>query len=185
MSTRSLLHSVKNSSVPRSSLFSGASEQLRKNMFFEEGVLYISKVWQGEPDVLSFLGLARRRGIVSVQYLETTEFQKRYARAMTISGEFRQSEVQEYARNLINTAYEQQASDIHIVDHGTYGTIRFRRLGMLYPHDEMPGDRTKHLIAVIHPIPTMGFFVLLRKTRVGRSWMRIKGCTCAGTARPS
>lgn len=134
--------------------FEGAGDELRKNMFLEEGTLYISETWFGEPEVISFVGLAKKRGVINVEYLEIGEFQKRYATRAKDSGlsdsDFAPSELQEYAIKLLHSAYDENASDIHIADYGTYGVIEFRCLGMLRPYTQLPGAKARHLIAVLY-----------------------------------
>jgi type II secretory ATPase GspE/PulE/Tfp pilus assembly ATPase PilB-like protein len=131
-------------------IFKGASEQLIKNMFLEDGTLYVHSIWRGEPELISFVGLAKKRGIVSLKFLDTTEFEKRSAAAKVAGGEWQHSELQAYAVQLLQTAFEQKASDIHICDYGNYGVIQFRCLGMLREHTYLPGEKTKQLISVIY-----------------------------------
>ncbi len=135
-----------------SSFFAGASKELLKNMFLEDGTLYISEAWKGEAEVISFIGLAHKRGVKGVEYLPAGEFQNRYVKAakeQDIQG-LGDSELQSYAKKLFELAFKENASDIHIEDYGTYGIIRFRCLGMLHTHLELPGEKTKQLIAVIY-----------------------------------
>lgn len=131
-------------------IFLGASKSLAKDMFLEDGTLYVHKTWQGEPELLSFVGLAKKRGIVNFQFMETADFEKRSATIKVNSGGYERSELQDYAVKLIETAYKSKASDIHIADYGNYGIIQFRCLGMLRIHGHLPGEKAKQLIGVIY-----------------------------------
>ncbi|MDR2076397.1 MAG: Flp pilus assembly complex ATPase component TadA [Desulfovibrio sp.] len=130
--------------------YNGASDELRRNIFLEDGILYVSEAWKSEPEYLSFFSLSRKRGVLEAKSLPPDDFLKRYNKASMELGNTQQSELQTYAAKLLKTAYEQNASDIHIADYGTYGVIHFRCLGMLRSYAQLPGSRVKQLIAVIY-----------------------------------
>jgi type II secretory ATPase GspE/PulE/Tfp pilus assembly ATPase PilB-like protein len=120
-------------------------------MFLDNGILKVSSAWRGTPELMSFYELARRRGVIEVEFLKAEDFQRSYEDNSRLENtEDKNSELQAFAKDLIQKAYEQKASDIHIADFGTYGTIEFRCLGMLKKISEMTGDKIQHLIAVIY-----------------------------------
>ena len=62
------------------------------------------------------------------------------------------NEVQQFAIELIAKAFDVGASDIHIVDFGTYTIIKFRCHCLLVDHTQLSAERGKRLIATIYQI---------------------------------
>jgi type II secretory ATPase GspE/PulE/Tfp pilus assembly ATPase PilB-like protein len=129
-------------------LFDGVPEKLLADMFFSEGVLYIATTQQKTPELLSFIGLAKLRGVIKIEYLPPDEFFEKKTESDAVFGTF--SNEQEYAKYIIDQAYKERASDIHIIDHGAFGTIKFRKMGLLYPYNQIPGNFVRQLIGVIY-----------------------------------
>ncbi|MDR2893677.1 MAG: Flp pilus assembly complex ATPase component TadA [Deltaproteobacteria bacterium] len=134
--------------------FDGASKELRKNIFLKDGTLFISDAWKGESELIEFIGVARRRdGIFKTEYLSVENFQKSFARHnidVSPDDEADNNDVRNYAIRLLKTAYEENASDIHIADYGTNGVIQFRCLGMLRLYENLPGTKTQVLMKILY-----------------------------------
>jgi type II secretory ATPase GspE/PulE/Tfp pilus assembly ATPase PilB-like protein len=94
--------------------------------------------------------MAQKRGAKGINFLETKEFERQAAEWSAKCGNTEHSELQQYAINLIAKAYQDKASDIHIYDYGNRGNINFRCLGMMRPHEVLPGTKVKDLIGVIY-----------------------------------
>jgi hypothetical protein len=63
-----------------------------------------------------------------------------------------QNEIQQMAIDLIARAHKAGASDIHIVDTGTYTRIKFRVLGLLREDSQMEAETGRQMISTIYGI---------------------------------
>lgn len=134
------------------SLLSRLSPEISKRVLLESGRLLVSEELRGNEELISFVGYAQRYGVLQVDWLSPANYDAQYR----VYGETRRpedytdSDVQEYACTLFQQAYDEGASDIHIIDVGEYGIIRFRRLGLLKEHAQLCGGFTQRLISGIY-----------------------------------
>lgn len=133
-----------------SSLLTYLSDETRERVLLENGILLVSNELKGTAELLSFSGYIRRYGIQSIEWLSPEEFTKRKRFHASDAKEYQEADVQEYAKLLFQQAYEEGASDIHIINEGAYGLIRFRRLGLLKDHAEISAGFAERLIATIY-----------------------------------
>jgi type II secretory ATPase GspE/PulE/Tfp pilus assembly ATPase PilB-like protein len=122
---------------------------LRGRVALVDGTLHMSAELKGNLEMVSFVGSLRRRGILTYEWHRPEEFDNLYSSLASRSGQG-ENEVQQYAIDLIAKAYQNDASDIHLVDHGRYTMIRFRCLGMLTDHTQLEADFGRKLIACIY-----------------------------------
>jgi len=128
------------------------SPELAKDVALIDGVLICSDVRKGDPHLLSFISQAQRRGITNVRYEPAEEYAKKYGTAALQNRAEAKNKIQQYAMNLLKKAFEQNASDIHLADFGTYGIVKFRCLGRLKEHTKLSGGQIKSLINVIYDV---------------------------------
>ncbi len=133
-------------------MFRGVSTELAQNMFYDPDtkIVYINSAWKRDVEVSSFVGLAKKRGAVDIEFLESDIFVQQSAVAKIATGETHHSDLQHEARKLFRRAFDAKSSDIHISDYGTHGVVKFRSLGMMHKVADLPGITAKQLIGVIY-----------------------------------
>lgn len=135
----------------KDSLLSRLSPETAKRVLLVGGKLLVSEELKGNNELISFAGYAQRHGVLKIEWLTPQAFDVLHRRYGVGNAEnFGVNEVQNYARDLFQQAYDENASDIHIIDAGEYGIIRFRRLGLLKEHAQLCGGMTQQLIKVIY-----------------------------------
>lgn len=136
------------------SLFSHLPENLQSRVLLEEGTLYTSEELKGDPALISFVGLAQRYGVMNVEWLDARAFDLR-SNGQSSSEPKNETEMRLYATRLFQTAFNESASDIHILDLGAYGLIQFRRLGLIKDHSQLRGGFVQDLITAIYQTMTL------------------------------
>ncbi|MFI3270745.1 MAG: ATPase, T2SS/T4P/T4SS family [Pseudomonadota bacterium] len=131
------------------SLLAKLPEEIQKRVRLEDGQLFVSEELRGTQEIISFVGYIKRYGVKNVVWVEPKEFDKQKRAFSSNDNEYEDADVQQYARRLFEQAYNENASDIHIIDVGEYGLIRFRRLGLLKDHAQLGGNFTQRLVATI------------------------------------
>lgn len=121
--------------------------ELQNRVLVLDGQVYVSEELEHGPALLSFLSLCKRHGFPRHQTVAAERFQKLLA---ANNGSKTESAVQEMAVNLIRRAHELGASDIHIVDHGPFTSVDFRRLTMMQRHKQLMGDTGRSLITCLY-----------------------------------
>jgi type II secretory ATPase GspE/PulE/Tfp pilus assembly ATPase PilB-like protein len=134
------------SSMP--ALFKGAPAALLPDMFLSEGTLHIASTQKTNTDLLSFIGLAKLRGVLRYEFLAADVFYAKKSEVEKQTGQY--TNEQDFALSLLETAYKAHASDIHIIDNGAYGTILFRIMGLITQHAVLPGGFVRKVIGVIY-----------------------------------
>lgn len=124
-------------------------ENLRGRVALIDGILHISSELKKDLDLVTLFGRLRRRGILNYEFHAPAIFDDSFKSLATNTGQV-ENEVEEYAKILIYKAFEAGASDIHLIDFGTYTIIRFRCLGMLTDHTQVNGEFGRRLIACIY-----------------------------------
>lgn len=132
------------------SLASQLPPQLQSRVLLDEGQFWASEELRGDPALLSFVGLAQRYGVKTVSFLDPRSFDARSRRMGGQNADVSENHVQEYAMKLFNEAYTEGASDIHIINVGPYGIIRFRRMGLMKDHANISGVMVGRLIITIY-----------------------------------
>lgn len=122
-------------------------ESLQHRVFLDSGILYLSEELKGDPDMLSFVSLAERYGVINREWLKPHDFDEKYA---WVTAPANETDIKKEAIKLFQDAYDEGASDIHILNYGSYGLIQFRRLGLMKNHSHMKGERVGMLIAAIY-----------------------------------
>jgi type II secretory ATPase GspE/PulE/Tfp pilus assembly ATPase PilB-like protein len=133
-------------------ILNNVPDALKGRVALSEGVLHISSELKGNIDLVNLHATLRRRGILDYQFHKPDEFDANYASHSKSFGQknLNENEILNYAINLILKAFESGASDIHIMDYGSYTIIRFRCLGMLTDYAQLSPDYGKHVIACIY-----------------------------------
>lgn len=131
-------------------LLSHLPKDFQTRVLLENGKLLVSDELRAKPELLSFVGLARRYGINQVEFVAPTVFDDRSRRLMNISVSMSDTDVEQYAKNLFQQAYDEGASDIHLLNTGAYGIVRFRRMGLIKDHSRLTGDLADRLISAIY-----------------------------------
>lgn len=125
-------------------------KDIRERVYLEEGKLIISNELKGADEIISFAGYAKQYGVHSIEWLSPENFGNRKRLSNEEINDLDDADVQKYARRLFQQAYDEGASDIHIISEGAYGVIRFRRLGLLKDHTQLSAKFTERLIATIY-----------------------------------
>jgi type II secretory ATPase GspE/PulE/Tfp pilus assembly ATPase PilB-like protein len=132
-----------------SSVLDEAPVQLAKDIALIDTTLFCSDARRGDPLFISFESRARRRGVTNTCFVSAEDFVKRYG-AFGKSTGLDTTDTQKYAISLLQAAFENRATDIHLLDHGTYGTIQFRCMGLLRDHTKVHGEFMQKVIDVIY-----------------------------------
>ncbi|GAB1255353.1 ATPase, T2SS/T4P/T4SS family [Desulfovibrio falkowii] len=128
--------------------FELVSEKVRGKVALIDGVLHISEDLKGNLDMVALVSRLRRRGISSLQFHKPSEFEKEYAK-YAVRRALGENEIQQLAIDLIARAYKAGASDIHIVDTGTYTRIKFRILGLMREDSQLEAETGRQMISTI------------------------------------
>jgi len=132
-----------------SSVLDEAPAQLAKDIAQVDDTLFCSDARRGDPLFLSFESRAKRRGIAKTCFVSAEDFTKRYG-AFCKSTSLNTTDTQKYAISLLQAAFENQATDVHLIDYGTYGIIQFRCMGLLRDHTKVHGEFMQKVIDVIY-----------------------------------
>lgn len=145
-------------------------KNLQSGLAVSNDKLYVSSALRNESFVFELFNTFKTRKIISEhKFLEPDEFNKIFGRNTLATAEL-SNELQIYVKSLLETAYEQKASDIHIYDMGTHGLIRFRIHGILIDHDKLEAERCRAVITGIYNSMTdnsdTGFILIERQDAV-------------------
>jgi type II secretory ATPase GspE/PulE/Tfp pilus assembly ATPase PilB-like protein len=132
------------------SILDEAPPELRSNIVLQNGVFIIADVWKGHPDLASFISFCRKRtsGSIPVKFVATDTFRRDYGEQLFHSAP--DSDIQKEACDIINAAVARNATDIHLIDKGTYGLVQMRSLGILTEFSKVPGTYMEKLISVLY-----------------------------------
>ncbi len=123
---------------------------LKSSLAISDNVLCISSAIKHDPLVLELLNDLKSRKIVEeYAFYSPAEFHDKYSHS-TLSKIEVKNEIQNFVKELLQTAFNEKASDIHIKDMGTHGLIRFRIDGMLIDHKIYKADFCRAVIRAIY-----------------------------------
>lgn len=123
---------------------------IMERTFLHEGVLHISEELRGNLQLDSYASLLRHYGITNVQWYSVEDFET-FRTNCDYKSYVPFNEIQTQAILMLHRAFEAGASDIHISYQATFGSIRFRCMGMLDEKGEMlAGEATITLIRAIY-----------------------------------
>lgn len=123
---------------------------LRTGLAISDNELCISSAIKNEPVILELYNDLKKQKVVSnYRVYKPVEFHELFSHATLSSIEIT-NEIQNFVKDLLKTAFEQGASDIHIKDMGTHGLIRFRKDGMLKDHKIFESERCRAVIRAIY-----------------------------------
>lgn len=131
--------------------FEQISEKVRGKVALIDGSLHISDDLKGNLDMVALVARLRRRGIPAPVFHSPRDFEEHFAK-FAVRRARGQNEIQQMAIDLIARAHKAGASDIHIVDTGTYTRIKFRVLGMLREDSQMEAETGRQMISTIYGI---------------------------------
>lgn len=131
--------------------FEQISEKVRGKVALIDGVLHISEDLKGNLDMVALVGRLRRRGISTLKLHKPSEFEQNYAK-FAVRRARGKNEIQQMAIDLIARAHKAEASDIHIIDTGTYTRIKFRVLGLLREDSQIEAETGRQMISTIYGI---------------------------------
>ncbi len=132
------------------SVIDSAPPELVHDIFLDKGVLYYSDARNGDPVFLSFLSLARKSGVTKKESIPASEFNKFYQKHVNTIDTPKNYNTFEEAIKLFQDAFDKHATDIHLIDRGSHGIIKFRCFGMLREDSRIPGKRIQSLMSVIY-----------------------------------
>ena len=101
-------------------------EKLRGRTAFVDGKLVVSEELKGQLPVVNVAARARAAG-ADVLSVPASQFDLEYAMYALRSG-LGDNEIQQACIDLIARAFKAGATDIHLINKGTYGLSRFRDL---------------------------------------------------------
>ncbi len=123
-------------------------KDIADRVFTEENTIYISEEIKGKPSLISFVSCAKKLGDMEIVWLAPNTFDEQYSLVSQYDS-VTDSEIINQAKILIKTAYELNATDIHISYRGRYGIIDFRRLGGVENYMKISGPDCQRLIRCI------------------------------------
>lgn len=131
--------------------FEHVSDKVRGKVALLDGILHISEDLKGNLDMVALVSRLRRRGIPRYIFHKPSEFEQQYSK-FAVRHARGKNEIQQLAINLIARAHKAGASDIHIVDTGSYTRIKFRVLGLLREDSQMDAETGRQMISTIYGI---------------------------------
>jgi type II secretory ATPase GspE/PulE/Tfp pilus assembly ATPase PilB-like protein len=131
------------------SFWADKPEEIRKSVALIDGVLHISDNLKGEVNLTYLLADLRRKGIVLYEFHPPSIFEEKYAQ-LSARCVVNNNEILQLVGKILNTAYQANATDIHLTDVGTYLQVQFRSLGMLCEHTAIEGETGRRLLASIY-----------------------------------
>ena len=132
----------------RTLLIDALPENLRSRAAFVENTLVLSEELKGRLAVVNAVSRARAAGVSDVITVSASQFDMDYAMYAARSG-MGDNEIQNLAIGMIARAYDAGATDIHLINRGTYVQSRFRILGRLCDDQEYDTDTGMRMIRAI------------------------------------
>lgn len=129
---------------------------LHGRIALSNNTLYISTELRGNEYILSFIGYAKKSGYTNIVWLSPEQFSATKRKLGNTSTNMADADVQKAARNIFQQAHDMGASDIHIINKGTHGLIRFRIYGFLQDHIQFESSFTERLISTIYSTMSTG-----------------------------
>jgi type II secretory ATPase GspE/PulE/Tfp pilus assembly ATPase PilB-like protein len=126
---------------------------LRNLTFLQDGTLHASEALRGDMVLESYVSLLRRHGVTALNWHSADTFDALRSSHHLVE-QAAANDIQAQAMRLLHTAFEADASDIHISYQATYGSIRLRRMGMLDPGRTVSGESAIILIRTIYQAMT-------------------------------
>lgn len=123
-------------------------EKIRGRTAFVDGKLIVSDELKGQLPVVNVAARARAAG-ADVLSVPASQFDLDYAMYALRSG-LGDNEIQQACIDLIARAFKAGATDIHLINKGTYGLSRFRILGILRDDQEYDVDTFSSMLRVIY-----------------------------------
>ena len=123
--------------------------RVRERVALLDGVLHISDDLRGDADLMALVGNLRRRGIMRWDFHRPSDFEADYSYA-TRRVALGETDIEQKAVDLIARAYATGASDIHIIDNGSYTQIKFRILGRMCEDTQLPADTGRRMLRCIY-----------------------------------
>lgn len=133
----------------RNLLISSLPEKIRGRAAFVENMLVISEELKGLLSVVNVVVRAKAAGVEDIVAVPASQFDLEYSMYALRSG-MGDNEIQQACIDLISRAYDAGATDIHLVNRGTYGLSRFRVLGILRDDREYDVETFSRMIRVIY-----------------------------------
>ena len=123
-------------------------DNIKKRVALVDGVLHLSNELKGNLEMVSMVETLRRRGIKDYEFHHPNEFDKMFSHR--VARETTDNEIQEYAADLIKKARQSDASDIHVIDYGSYTLVQLRVLGLLEDYTQLGAEFGQTLISTIY-----------------------------------
>ena len=128
--------------------YEGIPASIRGRVALLDGVLHMSKEVQGNLDMLALVADLKIRGINHWEWHDPAEFDAKYAKI--IFAPRQENDEKAYAVDLIAKAHARKASDIHILDRGSYVLVRFRVMGMMQDYTPLPVEFGRQIISCLY-----------------------------------
>lgn len=133
----------------RSLLITMLPENIRSRAAFVDEKIVISEELKGQLPVVNMVSRARAAGVSDFIAVPASQFDLEYAMYATRSG-MGDNEIQNLVISMIARAYNSGATDIHLINRGTYVQSRFRILGQLCDDQEFDIDTGMRMIRTIY-----------------------------------
>lgn len=124
-------------------------ESIRGRVALVDGVLHMSEEIKGNLDMLGLVADLQARGITQRVWHAPAQFDAQYAK-LTVTVSAQENNEKQYAVDLIAKAHAKKASDIHMLDNGTYMLIRFRVMGMMQDYTPLPIDFGRQIMSCLY-----------------------------------
>lgn len=116
-------------------------------MALHEGVLHYSEDLKAHANFPAWVMLARSRNVACVAH-PPANFIAEFSN-VALQAKIGGNDLQILARELLEKAFHNRASDIHLINRGTYGLVRMRKLGLMSDEGQHSADRINKLITLI------------------------------------
>lgn len=114
----------------------------------QDGTLHISEDIRSNANLGNYILKARKHGLRRYEFHPPADFANKFS-SMALRQRAGGNALQRYATNLLQIAYDKRASDIHIINMGSYAIIKMRTLGLLAEYEQLDADTGSKLITMI------------------------------------
>lgn len=142
---------LKKKNFPLNHRFSAIPDDIRSRMALVDGILHISDELKNNLYMIDFVSKQKRYGLIKISFHSPKEFNNEFSRQTILHNiDTNHNELQSLVKSILEKAYQEKASDIHIKDLGTHCLIRFRIIGRLSDHATYTAEQGRAIIAGIY-----------------------------------
>ena len=133
----------------RTQLLNALPDAVRSRVALLEDSLYISEEQRGILPVVNLTSAMRELGVTVSTFVPASQFDAQYAMYASRIG-LGENDIQQIAIDMIARAHRAGATDIHIINLGSYVRVRFRVLGILRDDMELNEETGMRMIRAIY-----------------------------------